>query len=147
MAGRRGNRRMIGVGLLAALALGTLGTAVVQWRAEGRFERAALTGEAEFLRTERVVRATTDEGRNTVAEIRHVPVFRLVVDGAPVESRGPERMSPPDLAPGGRVVVRYDPARPQALRWEAEARWLLPWMLGAVGLLFGFGAWWIWRRM
>lgn len=138
---------MIGALLMGALCLFTLGYAFVQWRAEGRFERAAIAAEATFLRSERVVRATQDEGRNTVAEIRHVPVFTLVVDGVPLESRGPERMSPPDLAPGARVPVRYDPARPQALRWENEARWLLPWMLGAAGLLFGFGAAWLWRRV
>jgi hypothetical protein len=132
--------------LVGCVALFTLGYAVLQWRAEGRFERAAVSAEAEFLRSERMVRATTDEGRNTVAEIRHVPVFRLVVDGAAIESRGPEREAPPDLAAGARVAVRYDPARPEALRWEDEARWLLPWMLGAAGLFFGFGAAWLWRR-
>jgi hypothetical protein len=138
---------MIGAGLMGLLALLTLAYAVVQSHAEGRFERAAIAAEAEYLRSERVVRATQDEGRNTVAEIRHVPVFRLVADGTPLEARGPERVSPPDLAPGARVAVRYDPARPEALRWENEARWLLPWMLGAAGLLFGFGAAWLWRRV
>lgn len=137
---------MVGAALLAALSLFTLAYAVAQWRAEARFERAAVSAEAEYLRSERLVRATRDEGRNTVAEIRHVPVFRLVVEGTATESRGPEREAPPDLAAGARVAVRYDPARPEALRWENEARWLLPWMLGSAGLFFGFGAAWLWRR-
>ena len=138
--------RRLGAIVTGLVALFTLAYAASQWRAEARFERAAVTAEAEFLRSERVVRATRDEGRNTVAEIRHVPVFALVVDGAAIESRGPEREAPPDLAAGTRVAVRYDPARPEALRWEDEARWLLPWMLGGAALLFGFGAAWLWRR-
>jgi hypothetical protein len=140
-------RRRTGAALLALLALFTLGHAVAEWRAEGRFARAAIGGEAAFLRSERVVRATRDEGGNTAVEIRHVPVFSLVVDGVAIESRGPEREAPPDLAAGTRVPVRYDPARPEALRWEEEARWLLPWMLGGVALLAGFGAARIWRRV